>query len=207
MTGSVRAGLALAATVCLTHTAFALSPPSPPPVPITATTPDSTDTVPLPSPPPPDAVVLLHGLGRGSASMRPLARSLEREGYHVVNVRYPSQCADIATLAEGALGRLFGAVHEPTSGRFHIVTHSLGGMLVRRYLNDHGVPAKLGRVDMLAPPNAGSEIVDTLAGCALYARLNGPAGLDLGDRSRACARRHPPHVARHPQRPVGPHLV
>ena len=60
------------------------------------------------------------------------------------------------------------------------MTHSLGGILVRQYLRDHGVPDSLGRVVMLAPLNAGSEIVDTLAGWRFYAWLNGPAGIDLG---------------------------
>lgn len=124
-----------------------------------------------------DSVVLLHGLGRGPASMWPLARSLAREGYHVVNVRYPSQRAPIPALAEQALGPVFGGAR---GGRVHIVTHSLGGILVRQYLHVHGVPASLSRVVMLAPPNQGSEIVDRLAGWRLYAWINGPAGLALG---------------------------
>jgi pimeloyl-ACP methyl ester carboxylesterase len=124
-----------------------------------------------------DSVILLHGLIRSDRSMQKLENALREQGYAVYNVSYESRSKGIEALAEEAIAPALAEVsprHE-----LHFVTHSLGGILVRQYLENHDID-NLGRVVMLGPPNKGSEVVDRLKDFPGFRFVHGDAGLELG---------------------------
>ena len=136
------------------------------------------------SSPPPDGaetVIVVHGLGRTSASMTILVSRLKNAGFRVVSFGYPSTSEPMEALVD----RLHTAVDvccAEEAETVHFVTHSMGGVLVRSYLDRRPGP-HLGRVVMLSPPNQGSEIIDAFADSPLLQRIVGPAGSQLGTDS------------------------
>lgn len=125
-----------------------------------------------------ERVVLLHGLGRTKHSMAILENALERAGYIVANIGYPSREKDPQALLELVEGELDCCCPQ-SSGTTHFVTYSLGGILARAYLAESR-PANLGRVVMIAPPNRGSDVVDSLGELRLFEWFFGPTAVELG---------------------------
>jgi pimeloyl-ACP methyl ester carboxylesterase len=125
-------------------------------------------------------VILLHGLGRSARSMGKLAATLEAAGYTVHNLNYPSRQHGIEWLCTHYLAPLMTS--QPIDQPIHVVTHSLGGILIRQYLLQHTLPAG-SRIVMLAPPNHGSEVADHLRHWKLFQWLLGPCLQQLGTDS------------------------
>jgi pimeloyl-ACP methyl ester carboxylesterase len=127
-----------------------------------------------------DGVVLLHGLGRTSGSMRLLAWRLERAGFQTAALRYASMRSSVEAIAD-ALNPRVRHFASSVAGQLHFVTHSLGGLVVRVLLN-RNAPDNLGRVVMLAPPNGGSEWADALERLRIARYVLGPARAHLVTR-------------------------
>ena len=142
-------------------------------------------------------VVLLHGLARTHRSMRPLAAYLQRHGYPVVNVGYPSRRHPVEVLARIAIPPAVADLRRGGIDTIHFVTHSMGGLLLRSYLSSESLP-ELCRVVMLSPPNQGSEVVDHLGRYRWFRWLFGPAVAQLGTAPPA-----PPLCLAAPPCPVG----
>jgi len=110
--------------------------------------------------------------------MSALGRSLASQGYVIVNRGYPSTAQTIEKSA-AIIGQDIATCRAEKATPINFVSHSLGGIVLRQYFQDHEIP-DAGRVVMLAPPNHGSEIVDHLKNVWWYQHVTGPAGQELG---------------------------
>jgi hypothetical protein len=68
------------------------------------------------------------------------------------------------------------------------VTHSLGGIMLRAFLEEHR-PDNLGRVVMLSPPNQGTELVDRFGDHPWFRRASGPTAQELGTQPSSLPKR------------------
>jgi len=123
-------------------------------------------------------VVLIHGLWRSGMAMNVIASDLAHYGYHTVTVDYPSTQNAIGALSDQYLAPAVDACKAKSRGPVHIVSHSMGGILARHYLQTRSLPEG-SRVVMLSPPNQGAALSEYFAGTWWYDWIVGPAGAAL----------------------------
>ena len=133
-----------------------------------------------------EAIVLLHGLGRSSASMRSLGEYLEnRLGLLPIYFDYASTRCSIGDHAR-ALGEFIDSL--PQHLRLNFVGHSMGNIVIRHWMGDlqrAESTATLDRIEsvvMLGPPNQGASIARLLAKTGVFGLIAGEGGLELGPR-------------------------
>ena len=119
-------------------------------------------------PNPKEVTIVLHGLGAGRQFMEGLSDYLEENGnLATINVGYPSTMEDIDSYAaslDSVIRHLDGVE------RVNFVAHSMGNIVIRRYLNNLSrldpamrPPIEFGRMVMISPPNHGAELADQWA--------------------------------------------
>lgn len=125
------------------------------------------------------AVILLHGLGEGRGSMAPLADHLRRRhDATVMTFGYASPRARIEDHAR-ALARVVDGLS--ATDRISFVAHSLGNIVVRRWIADADERdrARLHRMVMLGAPNQGSQMAREASQSWLMAKLATGAAREL----------------------------
>ncbi len=121
------------------------------------------------------AVIYLHGIGRSSRSMRPILNAMPTAEFVHVPFEYPSTRVPL----EQSANYLHSLIESLTDvSIISFVVHSMGGLVVRRYLKDHNDP-RLHRLVMLGTPNSGAELADMLKRNMLFRTVYGPAGQEL----------------------------
>jgi hypothetical protein len=130
------------------------------------------------------AVVTLHGLGRSRDAMRMhgehIAKSLDATW---INVSYASSRRSLDEHAQ-SLARVLS--HLEGIDEIDFVCHSLGNLVVRRYLGEASLSEprwktdlRIKRMVMLGPPNNGAQLARLFKDNKLFGLVTGPSGKQL----------------------------
>jgi pimeloyl-ACP methyl ester carboxylesterase len=119
--------------------------------------------------------LLLHGLGRSHFSMTTLQEKLQQAGHLAYTMEYSSLISPIEQHSTN-LKSILAQLHKQ---EVFVVTHSYGGIILRHSsLHPNRSSRPKGAV-LMAAPNQGAKIVDTLKKTGLH-HLLGPSGKRLG---------------------------
>jgi pimeloyl-ACP methyl ester carboxylesterase len=103
-------------------------------------------------------VILLHGAGMRGLSMYPIARKLRREGRVVYMFTYWPPGLAFEAYARQLRDYLESLRKENGYETFDAVGHSVGGLILRRYLALYPGSARIRRLVTIGTPHGGSEL-------------------------------------------------
>lgn len=136
-----------------------------------------------------DAVLLLHGAWMHPLVMAYLAHALQREGFAARALGYRTMRDPL----EAHLLRLANQIANVEATRVHLVGHSLGGVIVMRYLQ-RGADPRVQRAVLLGSP---------VSGCRAAAGLAGRVGGELMMGESLAVWREPVDVSVDPRFEIG----
>lgn len=120
-------------------------------------------------------VVLLHGMGRGRASLWVLETRLKTAGFRTVNFPYITHARSLDQLSDDLIKFIKENVKTPT---YCIIAHSLGNIIVRNSFHRE-LPPGLKRIVMLAPPNRPADLARAFKDNPVYRWVTGESGQQL----------------------------
>ncbi len=124
-------------------------------------------------------VVLLHGWARSGKCMKAIEKNLQEEGFHTINISYPSREYTIDEITEKYI---HPNITTNNCSQIHFIGHSMGGIVTRYYLSKYK-PSNLGKVILIASPNQGSELVQKFQTTKWIANILGPGCLQIAKDS------------------------
>ena len=133
-------------------------------------------------------ILLIHGLGRTPLSMRSLSQALAEAGHQPMSFGYTTLTESFDEIVGRLRDRLQVLSQNPPYG---VVTHSMGGVLVRAALSgsdpgsDLAEPALLSpaHVVMLAPPNQSPRLARIACHLPPFLWFAGQSGQNLASKA------------------------
>lgn len=110
-------------------------------------------------------VLLVHGYGHNRSGWTALDRALRRAGFTSVHTwNYNPVIHDVPHLAEGLARRVELLRALTGSGKVHVIGHSLGGVLLRWYVQELGGDATVATAVTIASPHEGTDMARLAVG-------------------------------------------
>ena len=108
-----------------------------------------------------EIVILLHGFGRTKSVMSNIETALSSRGLSVLNWNYNSITKSVTEIAEDLNDVLLNMAKEYS--QFSFVTHSLGGIVLRRMIKLYPIH-NIRKIVMITPPNQGASLARVASG-------------------------------------------
>lgn len=123
-------------------------------------------------------VILLHGLLRNSWDMYPMARYYEKRGFSVFNYGYPARKYNLVEQAR----RLHETLQKQSFPEpLNFITHSLGSIIVRQFVQLYGKDYNFHRAVFLGPPNQGAAMARLMMKVPFSQKIYGPVLAELAE--------------------------